>query len=69
MLSGLEGLTPSSCRDLWPLAEFFFALQARKELIMLFVLRKAIKNNKRLSFGHFPKVALTTPPSFWTSAK
>ena len=34
--SPLCGLTSSSCGGLWPSAKAFFALRAKKELIMLF---------------------------------
>ena len=36
--SPLCGLTSSSCRGLWPSAEAFFALLAKKGLFMMFVL-------------------------------
>ena len=36
--SPLRGLTSSSCRGLWPSDEPFFALRAKKKLLMLFVL-------------------------------
>ena len=33
--SPLRGLSSSSCRELWPLAEVFFALWAKKKIFML----------------------------------
>ena len=44
--SPLRGLTSSSCKGLWPLANAFFALWAKKELFLLFVLVYQIYDTK-----------------------